>query len=799
MIRQWIQSLLKDNFVIKWFFHSNQRTYQIEINSDDREIFEVKNFLDRICDLAGCTSREASNIKLSVDEACTNIIRHSYQNNTTGKIKIEVGVGLKAITIKIIDHGTSFELNRIKEPDLDKYVRDGKKGGLGLWIIRKMMNHISYRAYGDRNELTLVKILSKSIPKISSVQAHAVPISVKFTSGAILITIIIVISVFLMLSHRQKAFFIAQQNERAREITLAISTSSGEEVVKKSDLQLNQFIRNFISGDTTHVLSYIFIVSAHQRYLADSNLEDIFQKYHRPQGQNPVTLGLRIYHVGSVLEYVMPIFFQNKYVGEVHVGLSEKRIGQLLNQAEFRLKWIFAGILLIATFLIYFISKKITGPIEKIFAGVQAIASGDYSVKIDLNTQDEFGQLASIFNQMTNQIRDSQKGLMEQERMQKEMQVAQEIQHTLLPAQFPEVKGYEIGAMYRAAKEVGGDYYDFFWVDPTTLGIVVADVSGKGVPGSLVMTMIRTAMRLEARNNKSAAEVLSRVNQHVTSDMKHGMFVTMCYIILDSINRVINFSSAGHNPIILYRRKTQGIYFLKPQGFPVGLDLPEDNVFEKTLSLQKVSLEQGDMLVIYTDGITEAMNVNKQQFGEERLIATIKENSHLNPKEFIDELNRRISEFTQGAEQHDDITVVVIKEKMKAQTVVFQFKKKLITMVQEGESVTEACRKMNVSPSAYYRYKKLFDQYGEAGLKQTDRHRRMMTELTNDQKMAVLKLVKEFPQYGPTRIAGMLKTRSELPMTLDPKQIYIYLKRRNLNSVKARQEFATNPVDSFRL
>ena len=121
--------------------------------------------------------------------------------------------------------------------------------------------------------------------------------------------------------------------------------------------------------------------------------------------------------------------------------------------------------------------------------------------------------------------------------------MAQEIQHTLLPASFPDIEGYEIASYYEAAKEVGGDYFDFVEVDRDTLGIVVADVSGKGVPGSLVMTMIRTALRTEARGNKNAADVLARVNDFVLNDMKRGMFVTIFYIILDSKNRTINYAA----------------------------------------------------------------------------------------------------------------------------------------------------------------------------------------------------------------------------------------------------------------
>jgi transposase len=335
-------------------------------------------------------------------------------------------------------------------------------------------------------------------------------------------------------------------------------------------------------------------------------------------------------------------------------------------------------------------------------------------------------------------------------------------------------------------------------VDPTTIGIVVADVSGKGVPGSLVMTMIRTAMRLEARGNKSASDVLAKVNQHVTADMKKGMFVTMFYVVLDSRRRTINFASAGHNPMILYRGRTKEIYFLKPKGFPMGISLPDGEMFERSLAIQKISLEKNDMLVIYTDGITEAMNKQKKQFGEERLIATIRDNSHLTPEAFVNELSRRIAAFTDGAEQNDDITVVAIKEKLTAESVMYKTRRKLLDLVEKkGLTVTEACRRMNVPTSQYYQLKKNMAADGESALRQVNKKNRIaLNELSNVQKKAVLGVVGEHPEYGPARIAEHLKNAPEGALEVDAKLVYQYLKRKGLNTESKRKALPKAGIDS---
>jgi transposase len=251
--------------------------------------------------------------------------------------------------------------------------------------------------------------------------------------------------------------------------------------------------------------------------------------------------------------------------------------------------------------------------------------------------------------------------------------------------------------------------------------------------------------------------------------------------------------------MILYRSETQEVYFLKPKGFPVGIELPEEGMFAKSLALQKISLHKGDILVIYTDGITEAMNTRKDQYGEARLIQVIKENAHLTPAEFVNALNESIAQFTQGAEQNDDITVVAIKEKLKAENVVFKFRKKLIDLVEKrGLSVAEACRQMNISTNTYYHYKKIFDEKGHQGLKPSKaKGKKAIQELSLQQKQAVITLVREHPDYGAQLIAKSLKSRSDQPLSIDPQLINQYLKRKSLNSAEERKAFSLNEVDTL--
>ncbi len=360
------------------------------------------------------------------------------------------------------------------------------------------------------------------------------------------------------------------------------------------------------------------------------------------------------------------------------------------------------------------------------------------------------------------------------------MQVAQEIQQTLLPRSVPTLEGFELGYLYRAAKEVGGDYFDFISVDERTIGVVVADVSGKGVPGSLVMTMIRTALRMEARGNRSASDVMSRMNSFVTEDMRKGMFVTMFYVVLDSVNRAVSYASAGHNPMILYRGGQDATYFLKPKGIPVGINAPDQDLFRKTISVEKLTLQQDDMLVIYTDGITEAMNPSREQFGEGRLLAAIKRHGHLTASEFSEALNQEIHEFTAGALQNDDITLVAIKEKVAVEERLEGTRRELFRLIEsEGVPIAEGVEEM-----------------GEVEGMKASRKGAGFARASLEEEATILALVRAQPLLGAKRIYDLLKEAGRCRADLSERGVYEVLRRQRLNTREKRLEFAQNGSDN---
>ena len=207
-----------------------------------------------------------------------------------------------------------------------------------------------------------------------------------------------------------------------------------------------------------------------------------------------------------------------------------------------------------------------------------------------------------------------------QERLRRDLQIARDIQQRLLPEHCPVVEGFEIAARGTSAMEVGGDYYDFFWVDDDHLGIVVADVSGKGVYAALVVAMIRSAFRTQAPNNYDVRDVLSRVNTFISEDLRRDMFVTCVYGILEVSTKKFTWARAGHEAIIL-AHPDHTVEMLSPDGFALGIiGAPE---FSDLLEVETVQMESGDRLLIFTDGLTEAMNADSEEFGMERVLESL--------------------------------------------------------------------------------------------------------------------------------------------------------------------------------
>lgn len=788
-----------------------RETFHLEIPADENNLSEVRDFMADICTRAGFSMRETSNTKLAVDEACTNIIKHAYKNRG-GTIRIDVQAEPGRVEVNIFDRGEPFEWSKIEDPDLQEYVEIGKKGGLGIFLMNRLMDELDYSSSSAGNRL----YMAKSMAGARAARPFMLPLRPSWTAtlrfkfgirasmGLLLLVLLLWGVLFTRQTINREEELARAWNEK-RGIAENFAAKSIEALVHYEEYSveqttLNSFVMNLVQK--FQEVRYAKVVNNDGLIISSSDLEEVLTEYPKEDAliQVPVNgFWRRMTGLGgeAIQEYQLNVRYnltetsQDVLLGRVIVGFSEGIVLASISDPRPVTALILIGVFVAGMLLIYLLVSIFVKPIQALTDGVRAIGDGSLHDEIKIDGPEEIGEIARAFNEITHKFREAQQNMVEQERLQKEMQVAQEIQHSLLPRKVPDISGYDIGSLYRAAKEVGGDYYDFVHVDEGTVGVVVADVSGKGVPGSLVMTMIRTALRMEARGNHSAAEVMARMNDFVTEDMKKGMFVTIFYVILDSKNRIISYSSAGHNPMILYRAESDETFFLNPRGFPVGISLPDDSLFRRSIDVEKIKLKKDDMLVIYTDGVTEAMNERREQYGEEKLLSLIKKHGRLAPKEFIERLSDDIKEFTGGHPQNDDITVVAIKEKLMADEVLFGIRKKLLDLVDvSGYTVAEACRKMRVSPSTYYRYKRRLSELGERGLKNKElRTEHEIRRVSIEQRKEIIKVLIKNPQFGAKRIAVEYNKNRIPGQQLTATLVYDELKRMRLNTYEKRLEY----------
>ncbi len=248
----------------------------------------------------------------------------------------------------------------------------------------------------------------------------------------------------------------------------------------------------------------------------------------------------------------------------------------------------------------------------------------------------------------------------EKKRLDHDLEIARDIQRVLLPAEPPSVNGFEISGINVPARQVSGDYFDYIKVDEERLGVVIADVSGKGVPASLIMAICRSVLRSQAAQNPSPADVLRKVNRQLYPDIKEDMFISMAYLILDHAHNGVTLARAGHDAPLLYKRASQTVTPLKPPGMVVGID--SGNVFDRITGDFPVPLERDDCLVLYTDGVTEALDTDGNEFGVERTIQSVRASAASGAQAIITRLIDELRNFVGSHPQNDDITLIAIRK-----------------------------------------------------------------------------------------------------------------------------------------
>jgi sigma-B regulation protein RsbU (phosphoserine phosphatase) len=336
-----------------------------------------------------------------------------------------------------------------------------------------------------------------------------------------------------------------------------------------------------------------------------------------------------------------------------------------VNREMTRMQKIFGGVfialILVVSGLSVSLARIITNPVRALKRGSEALGKGDLDYTVEVKTGDEFEELAESFNQMASDLKmhmdELRRTTAEKERMTKELEIAKGIQLSFLPDTVPEIPGIDLAALNLPALEVGGDFYDFIPITTDRWGLAIADVSGKGVPAALFMALSRTLIRASTARNPITVNAIKQANRLICADSKTSMFVTLFYAILDANKMTLTYVNAGHNPPLLFRSGATDITLLEAKGIALGV------IEQVDLDEVELELERGDTVVLYTDGVTEALNEAGEEFGSARLMAVVRAQSGSSARELIAQIRDAIHAFTGKQPQFDDITLMVLKAK----------------------------------------------------------------------------------------------------------------------------------------
>ncbi len=316
------------------------------------------------------------------------------------------------------------------------------------------------------------------------------------------------------------------------------------------------------------------------------------------------------------------------------------------------------------------LARSITSSVHQLFMGTERVRQGDFTHRIDIQSKDQLGELAGSFNQMTGSIENLLQTAAEKKRLEEELRIARQIQMSLLPRGPLDIPGVGITALCVPAREVGGDYYDFFPLGDNRLGVLIADVSGKGTSAALYMAELKGLVLSLSQIYQSPRQLLMEVNRIISENLDTRSFITMTYAVLDLDARTMTFARAGHTPMIYCPgspTEQRIAQVLAPSGIVVGLRIPgATEKFASLLEEDSIPLQRGDVLVLYTDGITEAMNGDSDLFGEARLSRIVAEHGHLDAHELRERILREVESFVGAADQHDDMTMILIKMEQAA-------------------------------------------------------------------------------------------------------------------------------------
>ena len=346
-------------------------------------------------------------------------------------------------------------------------------------------------------------------------------------------------------------------------------------------------------------------------------------------------------------------------------GMAGRSFGQGMLLALFGIGVLVLVIEFIALVVGFALAKSITGSVHELFAGTERVRQGDFTHKIGVTSEDQLGELAGSFNQMTASIEDLLVQAAEKKRLEEELRIAREIQMSLLPQGPLLMPGLSLTALCVPAREVGGDYYDFFPMSNNRVGVLIADVSGKGTSAAFYMAELKGLVLSLSQIHSSPRDLMIAANRIIANNLDARSFITMTYAVIDLDAGRMTYARAGHTPMMYLPGPgcvgPREVQVMAPDGMVLGLKLDNGEMFERHLTEESIAMKAGDLYLLFTDGITEAMDAADDCFGETRLARIVEQHAHLPSDQLRERVLREIEAFVGDVAQHDDMTMILLK------------------------------------------------------------------------------------------------------------------------------------------
>jgi sigma-B regulation protein RsbU (phosphoserine phosphatase) len=346
------------------------------------------------------------------------------------------------------------------------------------------------------------------------------------------------------------------------------------------------------------------------------------------------------------------------------IDISAETVGAMRNMILHNAAYVFLLGVVLSIVIGNLVSWWLTKPLKVLMKGMDQICSGNLDYTIPVRSTDEIGKLGDNFNNMAKDLKNYIKNLTnvtrEKERLNRELEIAAELQKAMLPHYKLDVEEIDLAGLSLPAREVGGDYFDYMDKDGNNIGFVIADATGKGLYSSIFMTNSKSIFKIMTTEEMSPGKAIQRTNELIIKEMASSsaaMFVTMFYGIYDREAKMFRYSNAGHNPPLYVDRENSKIDLLTSHGCPIGI--MEDQQYGDS----EVKMKKGDIMVLYTDGVVEAMNNEKEMFGLGRLTKVVLDSKDLSAQEIVNNIKKNVFDFSADRDQFDDFTLLIFRVK----------------------------------------------------------------------------------------------------------------------------------------